>query len=67
MHLIEIDDISAQPAQRILDLLSNAGRASVAIDSAAFPGQPDLGGDGHVVSQRTFERLADDLLRTAEA
>ena len=67
MHLIEIDDIRAQPSQRILDLLSDAGRTRVAIDSAIFPSQSDLGGDRHLVAQRTFQRLADDLLGAAKS
>jgi hypothetical protein len=41
-HLVKVDDISAQPSRRILDLLSDAGRTRVAIDSAVFPGQSDL-------------------------
>src|SRR4029077_11742298 len=32
MHLIEIDDISAQPSQRILDFLADASGAGITID-----------------------------------
>ena len=67
MHLIEINDISAQPSQRILDLLADASGTRVAIDATVFPGQSDLGGDRHLIAQRAFgKRLAEDLLGAAE-
>ena len=67
MHLVKVDDIRAQPSQRILDLLADASGSGIAIDGTVFPCQADFGGDRHLLAQRAFERLADDPLGAAEA
>ena len=68
MHLIDIDAVGPQPAQRVLDLPQDPRAAGVASDLAVLPFQADLGGDDHVLAQAALgKRLADDLLGAAEA
>jgi hypothetical protein len=68
VHLVDIDDVGAQPPQRVLDLPPNALRARIAEHLSVSPIEADLGGDLHLVAQATLgERLPDDLFGAAEA
>ena len=67
MHLVEIDDVGAQPPQRVLDLPADAGGTRIAKHRAALPLESHFGRDLHLVTQSTLrERLPDDLLGAAE-
>ena len=66
MNLIEVDVISAQPAQRVFDLAQDAGAAGIAKYSSTLPVQAGLGGDKNLRTQAALgDRLADDLLGAA--
>jgi hypothetical protein len=68
MHLVEVDDVGAQASERILDLPPDPSRTRIAKHRTVLPRQSDFGGDLDFVAQRALgERLADDLLGTAEA
>ena len=68
MHLVDIDDVGAEPAQGILDLLADAPAAGIAEDLPVAPLQPDLGREKNMGTQLAFrDGLADDLLGPAEA
>ncbi len=67
MHLINVDDIGLQPAQRILELLPKLLRRGVAKNLAAAPVEPRLGGDHGLSAPAAGQSLADDFLGLAEA
>ncbi len=48
MNLIDVNVIRSKPAQRILNLLHDAGTAGIARYPSSLPLQSDLGGDDHV-------------------
>jgi hypothetical protein len=66
MHLIKIDDIGLQPAQRIVDFLQDAAATGVAERLAVLPVEACFGGDGHLRAPAS-QRRTDDLLGMAEA
>ena len=68
MHLIDVDEVGAQAAQRILDFVVDAGAAGVAERLAVLPVEPDFRRDNGAVTPAAFgERLADDFLGLAES
>ena len=68
VHLVEVDRVDAQPAQRRLRFLDDALRAAVAKRAAVVPAEPGLGGDDGALALAVLrQRPADDLLGAAEA
>src|SRR5258707_7951157 len=66
VHLIDVDNVSTQPAQRILDLLVDPRPAAVAERLALAPIKTDLGGDQDFVPPNFLKRPADDFFRMTE-
>jgi hypothetical protein len=67
MHLIEVDAVGPQTAERFLDLLLNAPRRGVAEDFFALPGQAAFGSDQHAVAPvARLQGAPDDLFRPPE-
>jgi hypothetical protein len=67
VNLIEIDGVGAQPAERIVDLLEDAGAAAVAKWLLVLPIEPDLGGENHTGAAAALgQSLADNLFGSAE-
>ena len=68
MNLVDVDDVGAKPAKRVLDLLHDAGAARIAKHFSVLPFEPGLGSDDDARTQLGLgDRFADDLLRAAEA
>ena len=68
MNLIDVDVIGSKPAQGVLDLAQDTGAAGIAEYLSALPFQSGLGCNKNLRAQSAFgDRLADDLLRTAES
>jgi hypothetical protein len=68
MHLVDVDDVGAEPAQRIVDLAENPGAGAVAERLlVCVPAQPALRRQHDLLPATAVgERLADDFLRSAE-
>jgi hypothetical protein len=54
VNLIEVDDISAQPPERIVDLLRDAGAAAIAERLLVLPIERNLGGQHHASAPAAF-------------
>src|SRR6478609_11005793 len=67
VHLIDVDHIGLEAAERFLELPSEERLGGVAQDLAASPVEPDLGGNDRAFTPATFQRLADQLLGAPEA
>src|SRR5882672_3874080 len=68
VHLIDVDVIGSKPAERILNLLQDAGAAGVARYFPAIPLESRLGRNQHLRAQPAFgDRLADDLFGAAKS
>jgi len=66
VHLIDVDDVSTQPAQRILGLLVYPYPARITERLTLAPIETDLGRYQDFVPPDLCERLADDFFRTTE-
>src|SRR5208282_6794636 len=66
MHLVEVDVIGAQAPQRVLDLLADTRGSGVSPDRAVAPFKSFFPRNDCPFAQTARERLADNLLRTAE-
>jgi hypothetical protein len=65
VHLVEVDVVRGQPAQRALDLADDpATRVAALVRVVVVHGAVELGGE-HDVVPAALERLADDLLGLA--
>jgi len=68
MHLIDVDNVGLQTAQRIFDLFLNAGLRTVTKDLAVVrPVEGHLGGDDRIAAPSPQQRSTDDLLGISEA
>jgi len=64
VHLIDVDNVSTQPAQRILDLLVDPSPAAERLTVA--PIKTDLGSDQGLVPPNFLKCPADDFFRMTE-
>jgi hypothetical protein len=67
MNLIDVDVISSEPLQRVLDLAHDASAAAIAKYLPALPFEADLGGNDYFIAQATLcYRFANDFLRSTK-